>query len=308
MSKSCAFTVCSSFLALAAFSGGCSSSSTDETVKPKLEVLDKTKSAIEMDPVEGIAGTYDATCAGHTVGTDTWSLLADGTTDLVVVKNDTACVLTMRTITTATETFVGAPAIGMDDAWQADGSAFSVVGDPEAVIRFYGNAKLDAKTFAADFLVSLLVSQSPNATDAGAKGPTGYATRTAALETTAVPASTYTISFASFGVTQDVDHVVDAVSGYAQLGLVGGTAGEDYAIVSAPLDGDSSFADVDAAFNGVPGTHGAMSDLTTLRLPATGFALPTIDLDTNPQRTVIIRHTADGVSSYQLLLVTFNPS
>jgi hypothetical protein len=305
MSKYCrAFTV-SSLLALAAVSGGCSSSA-DEVVKPKLEVINQSKAALSMaDSITAIHGTYGGACSGRAVdGSDQWIVdrAVPANTTLSVVKNDTACVLTMVSIDAGGASYAGA-SITMDDGWSASSSAFALASGGDSSIKFYGNAMMSATSFTTDFVITVLVSDSPNASNAGEKGATGYATRSATLETGTVAAPDYTIGFGGFGVNKDIGNVVDAVYGYAQLGAEDVT-GEDFAIVSgAP----ASFAEVDAAFNGVPGTHGLISDLPSLKLDASGFALPTVDLDDGPQRTVIIRHTEQGVSSYQLLLVTFTP-
>ncbi|HSO31367.1 MAG TPA: hypothetical protein VLT33_02590 [Labilithrix sp.] len=295
-----AFTVCSSFVALAAISGGCSSSS-EEAVTPKLEIINRTASAIQLaGSITAVHGTYGGACESRT---GAWVVdgLTPGNTTLSVVKNDTACVLTMTSID-AGSSFSATPAIAMATTYATVGSGFALSSGGDTSLKFYGNAKMSAVLFASDFVISLVVSDSPRGTDAGNKGADGYASRSATLTAGGVPAPDYTIALGSFGVTKDINNVVDAVSGFALLGEEG-VSGEDFAVVSgAP----ATFAAVDAAFSG--GSPAPLSGLATpLELPASGFALPTVDLDTSPQRTVIIRHTVNGVSSYEMLTVTFTP-
>jgi len=211
-------------------------------------------------------------------------------------------VLTIRDIVTAGGAFIGAPAIALDttDTYKGSASAFAKDAQP---LAFYGNAKISALAFA-DFTISVLVSDAPNASDEGDKGAS-FVTQTATVSASTVPASDYTVSFASFGVAKDANNVVQSVSGSAQF-TAGTVAGQDYAIYEGALTGSSALADVDAAFAGAA-TTGLLSDLTTLQLPASGFGLVSVDLDTNPQRTMIIRNTDQGVSSYQLMLITFIP-
>ena len=119
-----------------------------------------------------------------------------------------------------------------------------------------------------------------------------------------VPASNYTLDFRAFTLTKDVNNVVLSESGYAQL-VAAGVLGQDYAIYEGALTNTSLLVEIEAAYDDAA-TRGLLSALTALQLPATGFGLSMVDLDTRTERTVIIRNTNDGVSSYQLLLVTFS--
>jgi hypothetical protein len=289
-----------------AASTGCIAPAAD-SVSPRLEVIDRTNSALSAASITSLTGTYGAACDGRAVaGTDAWTLSVSGgpaADELSVRKNDADCVLTITSVVTVAGSFIGAPAIDLStsNAYKASASAFALSAQP---VAFYGNAKISALTFAADFTISLLVSDSPNASDAGNKGAT-FATQSGTLSASTVPASNYTISYASFGVSKDVNNVVQSVSGYAQL-TAGAATGQDYAIYEGALTGASTVPEVETAWAAAT-TKGLLSALTTLQLPASGFGLPAVDLDTSPKRTVIIRNTDTGVSSYQLILTTFIP-
>lgn len=295
--------VLASFAALTALPG-CAAEDSD--VKPRVEVIDRTRSALSAGSVAAVNGTYGSTCSGRNVdGSDPWTidLGNPANTTLSVRKNDADCVLTIVSLTAAGETFAGAPAIALDteNAYEPSASSFAVEGGP---LAFFGNAKISSLAFAADFTITVLVSDDPAASDSGNKGA-DYATQSATAESNAVPAPSYAISYTGFTVIKDVDNVVQSVGGGAQL-TAGGVAGQEYAIHEGWLDGASSFADVDAAF-AAAAKKGALSSLDGLVLPASDFALVGLDLDSAPKRTVILKNTMDGVASYQLLAVTFTP-
>jgi hypothetical protein len=296
-----------SLVGLAAASTGCTAASDDGAVKSRVDVINQTKSALSAASITSISGLYAGSCDGRdAAGFDNWTISMSGgpaADELSVRKNDSDCVLTIVNIVTAGGTFIGNPAIALStaDTYKNTPSAFKL---PAGPLAFYGNAKIDALSFSADFTISLLVSDAPRASDQGNKGAT-FATQSGTVAAGTVPASAYTVSFASFGVAKDVNNVVQSVSGYAQL-AEGSVTGQDYAIHAGALNGSSAFADVDAAFAGAS-TRGLLSDLTSLRLPASGFGLGALDLDNSPQRTVIVRNTDQGVSSYQLLMITFVP-
>jgi hypothetical protein len=296
-------------LALASIGGGASGCTvqTDASVRPRLEVIDRTKNAFSAASITSITGTYGTACDGRSaLGTDAWTLSVSGGpagNELSVRKNDTDCVLTIDSVVTAGATFIGTPAIALDaaDAYAASASAFAEDGE---AVAFYGNAKVSALSFATDFTISFLASDATTASDEGDKGAT-FATESGSLSGGTVAASDYTIDLGSFGVAKDVNNVVQSVSGYAQL-AEGSSTGQDYAVYAGALTGASTLIQVEAAW-AAPVSTGSLSGLTSLQLPASGFGLSGVDLDTSPQRTIIIRNTDQGVSSYQLMLITFVP-
>jgi len=284
---------------------GCSSSP-QEKVASAVEVINHTRTALSSASITSVTGTYGGSCSGRAAdGSDTWTISISGGPagdELSVIKNDTACVLTFTDIITADGTFVGAPAIAMGTAntYAGSASSFALSGQP---VAFYGNAKISALTYAANFTITLLVSDAPNASSAPDKSAT-YATETGSVSASSVGAPDYSVDFSTLGVTKDVNNVVQSVSGYEQL-TAGSVAGQDYVIYTGALTGASTFDEVDTAWSG--GTPTLLSSLTSLRIPASEFGLTGIDLDTSPQRTVIVRNTVQGVSAYEVLLVTFVP-
>ncbi len=148
---------------------------------------------------------------------------------------------------------------------------------------------------------NVYVSDEPCAAGEGSEGP-AFATESGNVSAGTVLASDYTINFDAFVMEKDVNGVVQSVSGYAQLTDVS-VNGQDYVIYDGALTGASSIAEVEAAYGAA--TTGLLSSLTTLELPATGFGLVGLNLETASERTVIIRNSDHGVSAYQLILVAF---
>jgi hypothetical protein len=131
-----------------------------ESVGANATLAAQTTSALTVGSLAAINGTYGAGCIART---GSWSVRVSGVAALAnaalsVVKNNTACVLTVTSLV-ADQTYVATPAIALTGAYQASASAFSAGG-----VVFHGNAKLGATTFASDFVVTLLYSQDPGST------------------------------------------------------------------------------------------------------------------------------------------------
>ena len=163
-----------SFAALVFLCGvtsACASSSSAEvsSVSPHVEILGKMSSALDAASVTSIAGTYGALCSVATQGggdhnaADTWVYnVSGGGTNLEVVRNDLDCVLTIRAFDAGGVTYTGNPAIPLDStSYQSGASRFELAG---GALGFYGNAKIDSLSFAADFNVTMLLSADPAAT------------------------------------------------------------------------------------------------------------------------------------------------
>jgi hypothetical protein len=306
MSKRSALSITAlvSLVGLTAMSAGCSSSS-DGDVAARLEIINKTSSALSTGAITSVTGTYSAACSGRAAGgTDGWTvdMVTPHNTNLSVRKNDSDCILTVRNIVTADGTFIGNPAIALDTSYQASGSAFAKAANP---LAFYGNAKISASTFGADFTITLLVSDDASGTDAGTAPTAGFATQSGSVSNSStVPAPAYLLTFGDMTVTKDADNVVDSTGGFAQLGTEGGVEGEDYAVVEGDMSG-ATYAAVHAAYTSAA-TKGTLASLENDQLPSSAFGLETADLDTPTYRTVIIRHKVSGVSSYQYFSVLFN--
>jgi hypothetical protein len=148
----------------------CSAPPSEGHATARLELLGESASALADAPITSIAGTYGTGCDGRSsMATDTWTISATGgpaVDELSVRKDDSSCVLTITTVVTTSGAYVAAAPIVLDtpDMYPASASAFAVTGGPPA---FHGNAKISAIAFAADFTISLLVSDAPSRTDAG---------------------------------------------------------------------------------------------------------------------------------------------
>jgi len=158
-------------VSLLRFPSGCSSLS-EARVTPRFELIDQSTSALNAATISRITGSYGGACGGRAAaGTDPWTISLSGgpaADELSVRTNDGDCVLTLESIVTSDGSYVGSPAIALDtsNAYTPSASAFAVDGQ---ALAFYGNAKISALTFATDFTISLLISDQPNASDAGLK-------------------------------------------------------------------------------------------------------------------------------------------
>lgn len=290
-----------SLAGLAFISTGCGS---EGDVGSRVEVINRTQSALSAASILSLTGTYGGLCNGRAVaGTDTWTASVTGgpaVNELSVRMNDDDCVLTFNNVVTAGGSFIGNPAITMDvaDTYQGAASEYALAAGP---LAFYGNAKISSLLFASDFTLTLLVSDTALTETTKAAS---FATVSATVLASNVAAPNYSVLFTPFDLEVDVNNVVQFVGGYAQLGA-GSQAGLDYAIYQGPLTVDSTLPEIETAF--AASNPDLISNLTTLQLPAADFGVLTADLDTSTQRTVIIRNVVEGISSYQLLLITFIP-
>jgi hypothetical protein len=275
-------------------------------VRPLVEIVGRTEAGLSAASVTKLGGTYSAACAGRSAaGTERWTFVRSGagTTDLNVARNDSDCVLTLTDVTTADGTYTASPSLPLDatDTYQASASAFAL---PSASIAFYGNAKIDALSFANDFTVTLSVSDTLSASNAGTRSAS-YATQNASVVVATVAAPNDTSSFASFAVSKDANNVVLSATGYAQL-TAGSVPGQDYAIYNGTLNAASTLVDVLLAYTLASEKH-TLASLTSLQIPASQFALGGTTLTSGVTRTIIVRNTVVAVTSYQLILVTFTP-
>jgi len=90
-----------------------------------------------------------------------------------VVRNDSNCLLTIDNIVTADGVYIGAPPITLDtgDEYEESASAFAIAGEGSF---FRANAKISALTFATDFTISLIVSDTLSASDEGSISATPF--------------------------------------------------------------------------------------------------------------------------------------
>lgn len=296
-------TVCASLLLLIG-SVGCTMSTA--IVRPRVEIVGRTEAGLSAAEITRLGGTYGSLCSSRSAsGTDRWTFVRSGagTTDLSVDKNDSDCVLTVTDLTTADGTYTASPSLPLDasDTYRSTASAFAL---PASNTAFYGNAKIDALSFAADFTLTLSVSDSLSASSGGSRSAS-YATQSATVVVATVAAPNDTVSLASFSITKDANNLVQSATGYAQL-TAGSVPGQDYAIYNGALNGSSTLVDVVLAYT-LATVKGTLASLTSLQIPASQFALTGTTLTGGVPRTIIVRNTVAAVTSYQLLLVTFTP-
>ena len=290
-----------SIAGLGLVSAGCGAAG---DVGPRVELINQTQSALAAGSILSITGTYGGTCDGRKAdGTDRWTASVTGgpaADELSVRVNDSNCMLTLDDVVTSDGAFIGAPSIALDtaDTYKASGSAYALAAGP---LAFYGNAKISSLLFASDFTITLLVSDTA-VSETTKKA--SFGTVSATVIAGNVPAPNYTVGFTPFDLEVDVENVVQSVAGYAQLSA-GTVTGQDYALYQGALTVDSTLSEIETAF--AASTPGPLSALTTLQIPATSFSGIGADLDVATQRTVIVRNVVEGVSSYQVLLVTFIP-
>ena len=204
-----------SVVAFAAVSGGCGSS--ESSVAPRVELVDRTSQALEVGTVKWINGTY-TNCTNRT---GSWSARITGSDPmnnvaLTVVNNDTACTLTLTGLVASYE-YLATPPIPLSNAYQSVAAAFAGPSDP---VLFYGNAKLSALTFATNFDITVLYSD--NLADASPDTHATYATVSSDSNSAVIVDSPdYTTDFQMLVVAADATQVVQNVSG--TVGLIAGT-------------------------------------------------------------------------------------
>ncbi len=301
--------------------GACSSAADDSTVSPRINVS-SSSAALSADSITAVKGTYSA-CKGH-VDDSTWTATLSGgpaVNELSVRKNDHSCALVLTDILTPTDyhgdaTATHAAGILLTPAYE--GSAEAFYNPPGGLLAFYANAKNDgASSFADNFTISIVVSDSPSSVNAGNK--TGnYKVVTASVSASTMPSPTYTASFAPLVIEEDANNIVLSETGYAQL-TEGAVVGQDYLVFSGALA--ATYSEVDAAWRAMLGggaVGGGSQDpiALTLQVPANLFRLTPedngmnySDLTAGIAKTIVIRNTDDAthVSSYQIITVTFVP-
>jgi hypothetical protein len=254
--------------------------------------IDRTTLGLTSGELLSANGTYGAGCVDQS---GDWSVeIAGGATldnpELLVVANNTACVLTLTELVTSGGTIAATPAIALTASYQASASAF---GSP---VEFYANARLSAVTFAADFVLTVLYSDDPGLAPDDHDADFAVVQATAAGQS--VPAPDYTLDLSALEVLADVNHVVQTATGTADL-TAGSVTGQRY-VVAAAADLDT-YAEIDTAYEA--GTDAAL----VLAIPAAAFGLVGSDLTNDQVRTLIVANISSGVRSYQAFEITFHP-
>ena len=258
-------------------------------------------SALGAATVTMLNGTY----TGCSQRSGAWSVLVSGSAALTnsalsVVTNDTACVLSLTGIV-ADQTYVPSSAIALTASYKSTALAFAPSGGGSTA--FVANAKLDAVTFASDFVLSLAYSADVTTVDGG-DALAVYATVTPSTVATVVPAPSYTLSLTSgtaLTIQIDASKAVTSASGVATL-TDGAQVGETYVVDQGTLGATPTFAEVAAAY--AAGTERTISGANPT-VTASYFGLSGQSLATGVVRTLIVAHTFVAVKGYQLFRITF---
>ena len=283
---------------LVVMAGGCGAA---ETVEPSVSLIERASSALTAGSVTALNGTYGS-CVERS---GAWSVRVSGVAALAnpalsVVKGDSACTLTVTEVV-ADQTYTTTTALGLSTSYRATASPFAPSSGGATV--FYANAKIDATSFASDFVISLLYSGDPSATDAGNVTAT-YATVSSSAQALLVTPPDYTISFTTgtpFTLQLDAAKVVTSASGAATL-QDGTSLGTSYVVDQGTLGANPTYLQVQAAF--LFGTNRTISGANPT-VPASYFGLSGVSLASPVVRTVIVGRLLSGVLGYELIKVTF---
>jgi len=283
-------------VAVAATAGTCGNASDPAAVGASVEV---TYEALSANTIQWIDGTYGVGCADRS---GAWSVRVSGgvTMDypaLSVVKNNTACVLTLTKVV-ADQSYTGSPAIALTTSYA--GSASTFTGD--AGVGFYANAQLSSASFASSFTVSLVYSDNPNLLTGSLAGAYASVSATSTTAGTASPNYTLDLTTGAFATTVSATtSSVQSVSGTANL-VLGTTAGEGYYVDQGTLPSNPTLSQLDSAYSGA--TKTTISGSPVL-IPASAFGLTGVNISSAIVRTIVIQHNVSGVHSYQTFAITF---
>lgn len=117
-----------------------------------------------------------------------------------------------------------------------------------------------------------------------------------------VPAPDFAISLADLTIRNDAGNLVTTASGFVQLTLASHPA-QSYAVLHDALP-TSTTPDALATLLGAAPHGGTL--ISPYRIPAVELDLAGVDLTDGITRTVLLRNTGAGVSSYQVLTLRFS--
>jgi hypothetical protein len=285
-------------IATSVAAGGCSEEQT--SVGATGQAVEQSTAALSVGAMEWANGTYGAGCVARSGG---WSLRISGSATmdspaLSVVKNNTACALTLTSIV-ADQTYIGAPAITLGTSLAGSASSFAPSSGP---LAFYANAVLSSASFASDFVVTILYSDDPNLKTGSVTS--GYAVVAATSTATDINSPDYTINLGSFVVQVDVNYIVQSASGTANL-IDGSIAGTSYFVDQGTLGASPTFAQLDTAYNAASPAPTSITGANP-QVAASAFGLSGVDLTSAAHRTIVIQRVVSGVPSYETFRVAFS--
>lgn len=129
----------------------------------------------------------------------------------------------------------------------------------------------------------------------------GYTTESSTVEASGVASPDYALAMTALAVQTDANRIFTNVSGYGQL-TAHVTEAQTFAIHNGYLASWDSLEVIGAAWDAAS-VKGNLADLDQLRLSAEQFAV--LGSEYHTVRTVMLRNTQDGVTSYPLIKVKF---
>ena len=190
---------------------GCSLSQPPESMVARGEAIDRTTQALAVGALKALEGVYGEGCVERS---GSWSLALEGDAKLEapplsVVKDDSACELSIRAVIADERIELVAPLVLQEDY----ASKPAQVGNDKAT--FFINAKISSSKMTDSFKVTVLYSDDPRAV-ADSYGAS-YATVAASGSMETVVAPDYKIDFAGGGlkVLVNAKSVVSSAEGSA---------------------------------------------------------------------------------------------
>jgi hypothetical protein len=272
-----------------------------ESVSAAVEFTSLVQKELSVGSLLAVNGTYGAGCVARS---GSWSAVASGGSGpyapLTVVKNNTACQLTVTSIT-ADQFYVGAPTFVLTTSYQSTASAFApVVDGASGSTAFYGNAELSAASFASNFVISILYSDNPSSVAGGSTA--SYASVTASATGTSVSSPNYTIDPSGLALQVDVNNIVQSATGQTTV-IASTITGQGYVIDLGTLPASPTFANLDATYKAGTATLLTGGNFAVM---ASALGVIGVNLTTPAVRTIIIANTSSGVTSYEAVALTFS--
>lgn len=285
---------------------GCS----DQTVRPAVNLVDRTTKALSVGAFLEINGLYGAGCTNRS---GAWSVGIDGFTALTnpalsVLVGDSGCILSIASVRLGalgeSSLYVAAEPFPLWAGYGQLSRAFSL--NAGAEVAFYANLRIEPDlTFSSNFTIDMAYSQDPRRVT-GSIIASYYIEPVVGVAASAgaVSPPDYAIDMTGLDVQVDGQKNVRSATGSAAL-IAAAVQGQTYVVTTADLGPAPSFAAVDGAFAG-----GAQQSLGVLGqsilIPASAFGLDGVSLSSPVIRTLIVANEQAGIRSYEVFALTIS--
>jgi len=268
-------------------------------------LTDRVSNALTVTSVLAIEGSYGSACterAGDWVIPFNGYQPGTGETPLTVVLNDVACTLSVTAVKVgpldSVRRFEGDTPVLLSAAFPAAGVSFA--DDGGGTIAFFSTFRVTPDvSFGTNFIVEMIFSDDINQTDLDLN-PT-FVVSSSSGTVANVPAPNGTLSLAGLRVAVDANDIVVLSTGTAVL-TQGTQAGESLVVDLGTLGAQPDFGALDVAFHLLGEPTPVVS--ATQSIDALAFSLVGLDITTPQQRSVIVAHSEQGVTSYQVFVIT----